>query len=83
MAAEQFVRVVAKTKGRGTCRSCGATITWYRTWPNEKAMPFDGEPVARKSEHNERRELVELMSADDVHWRTCPDANTFRKRGTR
>jgi hypothetical protein len=79
VSVEQLVAVVAKTKGAGRCRSCSARITWYRTHPGDKAMPFDGEPVPRRSEHNEQRELIEFIPASDVHWRTCPDADKFRK----
>jgi hypothetical protein len=81
--SEQLVAVIASTKGRGRCRGehCDASITWYRTHPANRAMPFTGEPVPRKSERVDG-ELIEYMSADDCHWASCPDAPAF-KRGKR
>lgn len=79
--AEQLVSVYNDTRGYGACRSCSAGLVWYQT-TNGKAMPFNRspEPVPRKSEHDEGRRLIVFLSADDVHWRTCPYADTFRKK---
>lgn len=77
---EQLVKVWAHSRGRGTCRSCGATLTWAETLTG-KRMPFDGDPVARHTSHDPAtRDLVEHLSADDVHWRTCDDPERFRRR---
>lgn len=75
---DQLVRVYDDTRGRGTCRGCGAPLVWFETVAG-KRMPFDGEPVARKSEHDDSRRLVLFLSAEDTHFRSCPDAKTFRK----
>jgi hypothetical protein len=79
---EQLVRVIADSKGRGTCRSCQAPITWYRTHPNGKALPFDGDPVPRKSEHattGAGAPLILFLSADDSHWVRCPQAKEWKR----
>lgn len=79
--AEKLVAVFADTFGSGRCRSCDAKIAWYTTTLG-KAMPFDGEPVARKSEYSfDGTRLVLHLSAEDSHWTTCPDANKFKSRG--
>lgn len=78
--AEVLVKVLADTKGGGRCRSCDARLTWYETVAG-KRMPFDGDPVPRGSELDQDRRLVEWLSSDDVHWRTCPEADRFRRRG--
>jgi hypothetical protein len=80
VAGETLVEVFADTKGGGTCRSCDARLTWFETIGG-KRMPFDGEPVPRQSRHEgATHRLIESYSSDDVHWRTCPDANKWRRR---
>ena len=77
---EQLVRVWANSRGRGVCRSCGAALTWATTITG-KRMPFDGDPVARQTSHDAAtRDLVEHLSADDVHWRSCDNPDRFRTR---
>ncbi len=77
---EQLVSVLEQTKGRGTCRSCGSPLTWYRTYPGDRAMPFDGDPVPRSSHNTESGEVVVTMPAEDCHFRTCPNADQHRRR---
>lgn len=77
---QQLVAVLASTRGTGTCRSCGAAITWYRTHPANKAIPFDGAPVAIRTSHTaDTHELVEHVDAADDHFRSCPDAANWRR----
>ena len=64
---ENLFACFADTRGKGTCSSCGATLTWMTTAAGKK-MCFDGDPVPRKSEHSEDRRLLEFYSSDDVHW---------------
>lgn len=79
-ARESLVQCFDDTRGRGRCRACEAPLTWYETTAG-KRMPFDGEPVPRGSMHQDStRRLIVLLSSDDVHWRTCPDADSFRRR---
>lgn len=79
-AAEQLIAVYSRGRGYGKCRSCGARISWYET-VGGKRMPFDGTPVPRRTEqHPDTHQLIEHMSADDVHWRTCPDADSWRRK---
>ena len=78
---ETFVRCLADTRGRGTCKACGAALTWMQTIAG-KRMCFDGDPVALKTEHSEDRRLVEVFSSDDVHWSRCPQAGQFKRART-
>lgn len=50
--AEPMFRIVASSRKPGACRSCSAPITWCVTFPNGKAMPLHGDPVALKTEHD-------------------------------
>lgn len=76
---ETLVRVFDDTRGSGRCRSCDAKLTWFTTVAGKK-IPFDGDPVPRKSDLDADRRLVLFLSSDDVHWATCPDADRFRRR---
>jgi hypothetical protein len=77
--SDRLIAVIAKTRGPGRCRSCQAPITWYRTHPGDKAMPFNADPVALKTERVDG-ELIEHMSAADSHWASCPDAPVWKRR---
>ena len=73
------IKVWADSRRSGACRSCKAPVTWVTTIAG-KWMPFDGEPVALRTLHDPAtRDLVEVLSADDTHWRTCPQAEAWRK----
>lgn len=76
---ETLVRVWDDTRGPGRCRSCDAKLTWFETVAGKK-IPFDGDPVPRRSEHDPAtRRLILYLGSDDVHWATCPDADRFRR----
>jgi hypothetical protein len=64
----------SRRRGPGSCRACGQKIFWCATVAG-KPIPFDVNP-----EIVQMREFdVEEVSAERVHWRTCPKADTFRK----
>lgn len=72
--------VYADTKGPGACRGCGAPITWARTVAGDKATPITGrEPVPLRTEHDLMGRLIEHYDAADTHFRTCPEADRFRR----
>lgn len=79
--AEQLVRVIGKTRGMMTsCRSCGAPITWFRTFPNNKAMPFNQDPVALKTEHDNEYGTIECIPASESHFSTCPQSKKWSRK---
>lgn len=49
---EPMFRILSASRKPGECRSCHARITWCLTFPNRKAMPLNGDPVALKTEHD-------------------------------
>lgn len=81
MTVDPFVVVLVDSQGNGTCRSCHARLTWYRTIAG-RAMPFNGSPKLRNV-HRDQTQVdapwVGEVSRADVHWATCPDAEKFRR----
>lgn len=75
------VLVRLHTKAQSVCRSCGAPLTWYRTLEHNKGMPFDGdpEPLAIDTAVRDGMTIAQFPAAA-VHWRTCPQASTWRKK---
>jgi hypothetical protein len=62
---------------------CGASIRFYLTYPNQKRMPFDGEPVlAGEPVVLGDGGVVASVFNDKVHFSTCPHArgNDSRRR---
>lgn len=53
---------------------CGARIIFYRTYPNEKRMPFDGPPVVVDATEVGTGDggIVAYVLTDNVHFATCP-----------
>lgn len=78
--AEPMFRIIASTRQRGTCRSCSAPITWCKTFPNQKAMPLHGDPVALKTAHDNDHGTIEFIASSDSHFAQCPDAPKWSKR---
>lgn len=79
MTTEQLVKVLDGIRGWGTCRSCHQRIAWFHTYPGGKAMPFNGDPVPRKSE-NVDGALVLSLPASASHWASCPQAKAWKKK---
>ena len=79
---DPVVTVRLEGGNEGRCRSCRAPIAWYVTIGN-RAMPFDGKPVIQNVRRDDTlvgRPWVGEITRDAVHWRTCPDAATWRRR---
>lgn len=79
-----LVAIVHDSKGRGTCRSCKAPITWARTIRG-KAIPFDGDIVVVRTEGSPLTgSVVEYVDTDvtPTHFQTCPQASDWRKRSS-
>lgn len=53
---------------------CGGSIVFYRTYPNQKRMPFDGPPeVVPGTEVNiGDGGIVAFVFTKNVHFSTCP-----------
>lgn len=73
-------RIIASTRQKGTCRSCSAAITWAKTFPNQKAMPLTGSPVALKTEHDNVHGLIEHIASSDSHFASCPQSSRWSKK---
>jgi hypothetical protein len=58
-------------KGR---TGCGASLIFYRTYPGEKRMPFDGEPRIKEGTEVNMGDggIVAAVYSDNVHFATCP-----------
>ena len=66
--------IECRPRGVGRCKSCGQSIVWCTTEAG-KAIPFDDEPAVVATLNGD----LEEVSADNVHWRTCPQAKDFRR----
>ena len=75
-----ILRAYDDTKGRGSCRSCGADITWLEL-VSGKRMPFDGEPAYVRTVQVGGRLVGEIDSTVSLsHFATCPQAKDWRKK---
>ena len=78
------------------CRSCGAPVRWVITEANDRRMPIDPEPVEDGNvwviEIRQGTPIVGVALTGDAvpasvplryvsHFVTCPDRDTWRKRG--
>jgi len=82
MAEERTIRIIGKTRESGACKSCQAPVTWAITFPNEKRIPLDGDPVALKTEHHNDHGTIEFVAASSVHFASCPDARAWSNKKT-
>jgi hypothetical protein len=79
---QQLVLVWGTSRRSAKCRSCGAPLVFAQVVASGKWLPFDADPVAiRTSQDPATRRLVEHLDAADVHFRSCPNADAFRRRG--
>lgn len=78
----KHLRIYADSKGRGTCRSCGAEIEWAEL-DSGKRMPFDPPLVVAMVQGTllPGGRVIELVDPKtSPHWATCPDAEKWRRR---
>ena len=71
------------SKGKGTCRSCGAPIEWAELVSSGKRMPFDGKIVAVRSQANVLDDrVIEFVdtSVSPTHWSSCPQAKAWSRK---
>lgn len=77
-----ILKILADTKAPGTCRSCGAAITWAEL-VSGKRMPFEGrEIVASKTEGSLLGgEAIEHIDTgiSPTHFEKCPHADQHRR----
>lgn len=79
--ARQLVLVWSRSRRPAKCRSCGAPLTFVQVAASGKWIPFDADPVAlRTSLDPSTHNLIEHLDAADVHFRSCPQATSFRRR---
>lgn len=80
------------TPTQGSCETdaekgrvgCGGALTFYRTYPNQKRMPFDGPPdVVPGTEANiGDGGIVAVVYTKNVHFATCPKRQQPAERPT-
>jgi hypothetical protein len=74
------MKVWDDTKGRGSCNSCGAAITWFQL-TSGKRHPFDGEPSYVRTAQADGRLVGEIdTSISSSHFASCPQAGQWRRR---
>lgn len=77
-----ILTIYQDSKGRGTCRSCGASITWAEL-TSGKRHPFDGEivPVRTQGALLAGQRVTEDVdtSVSSSHFATCPDSGKWRR----
>jgi hypothetical protein len=75
-------QIYGDTRGKSVCKSCGAPIEWAEMVASGRKMPFDGEIVAVRTEHEPgSHRLIEIvdLAVSISHFATCPNASNFRK----
>jgi len=77
---QRLLFVWSRSRRSARRRSCDAPLTFAQLVSSGKWMPFDADPVALKtSQDPATRNLIEHLDAADVHFRTCPQAEEFRR----
>jgi hypothetical protein len=80
---KQPILILADSLRDGTCRSCGATITWATAFASNRAMPFD-RPVVLVPQLAWDKVEPQIASIDPAqtisHFATCPQAAQWRQR---
>jgi hypothetical protein len=77
-----ILRIYQDSKGAGTCRSCGARITWAEL-TSGKWHPFDGDIVTVRMQGTfpDGRVIEDVdTSISSSHFATCPDAKKWRRK---
>lgn len=68
-----------ETPGGQVLLGCGGSIVGYKTYPREKSMYFDGDPiVVQQFPPRQDGAVIAVVRNDNVHWATCPARNTPR-----
>ena len=81
--ALKTVEIFAKTRGRGTCKGCGADVIWAQLVVTKKVMPLNPPAAALGTLTDAEGRLVDVVALDS-HFATCPKAAAFRRpRGGR
>lgn len=87
--AEQFKPVtrICRDDEDRHIKGCGGTIIRYTTFPNQKGMYFDSEPVLVEMEGPNPDMvagvgLVAWVYTHNVHWSTCPTRKPAAARST-
>jgi hypothetical protein len=63
------------------CKSCGAEIIWKKT-TNGKNIPLDANSEEKRAMISVKdSEVVYIGDCYVVHWATCPNADSHRKKG--
>jgi len=77
-----ILQIYQDSRGKGTCRSCGAPVEWAEL-TSGKRHPFDGAimPVQTQGSIISGR-VIEFVDTDITasHFQTCPQAKDWRRR---
>lgn len=74
------IAIYQDSKGRGTCRSCGAAIVWAET-VRGKRMPLDAEYLVLRTQGSPiEGRVVEYVDSASSHFSTCPQAKSWSRR---
>lgn len=69
------IRVIKRTRRNATCTRCSAIITWFRTFPRERWIAFEADPVALRTVPNIiAGEMLEELDRADMHMNHCQGA---------
>ena len=79
-----LLQIYQDSKGRGTCRSCGAAILWAELTSGKRA-PFDGDEfMAIRIEGGliDGQRVIEHIDStiNKSHFSSCPNAARHRRR---
>jgi hypothetical protein len=77
-----ILQIYQDSKGRGTCRSCGASIEWAEL-VSGKRHPFDAPIVAMRSQGSilDGRVIEHVdTDASPTHFASCPQGKQWSRR---
>jgi hypothetical protein len=82
--AAGIIELWFRPRDRGTCRgaTCHAPIIW-REGTDGRKYPFTTDPDVIERRTSSSGRLIEIVSIEDLHHRTCPDVDLFRQADRR
>lgn len=79
-----IMKIYQDSKGRGTCRSCGAAIEWAELVTSGRRHPFDAPIVAVRTQGSilENGRVIEDVdtAVSSTHFASCPQGKQWSRR---